>query len=126
MKLEKRIENVEKELAEIKKSLTEDIKWTRIGDLEWSSYLGEMNWHKAMAKAKELGARVPTRAELIDLYDSHYEEMEALIEDSPSNYFWSAAEASGTSAWYVYLNNGITGNNGKTLAYHFLVVREVR
>jgi hypothetical protein len=31
MKLEQKIEKIEKELAEIKKSLAKEIKWTRIG-----------------------------------------------------------------------------------------------
>jgi len=126
MKLEKRIENIEKELAEIKKSLIEDIKWTRIGDLEWSSDLGEMNWHKAMAKAKDLGARVPTRIELIDLYDSHHEEMETLIEDSTSYNSWSATEGPGTNAWYVSLSSGYTYDYNKTFTNQLLVVREAR
>ena len=46
------------------------IKWTKIGNLKWSEDLGEMTWDKAKEKCKEIGGRLPTRVELIDLYDN--------------------------------------------------------
>ena len=102
----------------------EDISWVRIGDLEWSEDLGEMTWQEAMDKAKELGVRVPTRLELLDLFDNHYEECQELIKDSPSNIFWSAIENSATNAWYVSLNFGATSFNRKTTyAYQVRCVR---
>jgi len=108
--LEKRIERLENKLE----LATPDVQWTEIGELEWSEDLGEMNWEEAMAKAKSIGARVPTRIELIDLIDNHYEECQKLIEDSPSYYFWSATEHGSTTAWYVLLNGGTTGYSGKS------------
>ena len=108
--LEKRIERLENKLE----LATPDVQWTEIGELEWSEDLGEMNWEEAMAKAKSIGARVPTRIELIDLIDNHYEECQKLIEDSPSYAFWSATEFSSTSAWNVNLTNGYTNFNTKS------------
>ena len=108
--LEKRIERLENKLE----LATPDVQWTEIGELEWSEDLGEMNWEEAMAKAKSIGARVPTRIELIDLIDNHYEECQKLIEDSPSNYCWSATEYGSTVAWSVFLSNGTTSTSSKS------------
>ena len=36
-------------------------KWTKIGDLEWSEPLGEMDWYEATKKCEEMGGRLPTR-----------------------------------------------------------------
>lgn len=103
------------ELMEIQK-LSKEIKWTKIGDLEWSDNLREMNWEEAMQKAKDIGARLPTRTELVDLFDNHYEESQDLIKDATGYHYWSSTEYnSGTAnAWNVYLYSGSTNNNNKT------------
>ena len=118
--LEKRIEKLENKLELI---TPPEVKWIKIGDFEWSENLGEMTWQEAMDKAKELGARVPTRLELINLFDNHYKECQELIEDSPSNGFWSATETSSTGAWYVYLGGGYTDDGNKTIAGQLRCVR---
>lgn len=100
------------------------IKWTKIGNLEWSENLGEMNWYDAKEKCKSLGGRLPTRVELIDLYDNHYEECKKL----DGGYFWSATEFSDATsyAWYVYLHHGDTYNLSKSLSYDVICVRKVK
>ena len=117
--LEKRIEALEGIRADIKK----DIKFTRIGNLEWSEDLGEMKWYDAKKACEKAGGRLPTRLELLDLFDNHRDACEELIEDSPSNFFWSATEVSGTNAWYVYLSCGYTSTNNKTTANRVRCVR---
>jgi len=116
-----RLNKVLKECSEI--ASTPELKLTQIGDLEWSENLGDMTWQKAMDIAKELGARVPTRLELLDLYDNHYEECQKLIKDSPSGNFWSATEYSSTSAWSVSLIGGNTSYCYKTGTYQLRCVR---
>lgn len=87
-------------------------KWIKIGNLEWLDHdLGEMNWNEAVKACEEAGGRLPTRLELIDLFDNHYDEMDKLIEDSPSSVFWSATEYSATLAWSVTLPTGYTNTN---------------
>ena len=119
--LEKRIEKLENKLELL---TPPEVKWIKIGDFEWSENLGEMTWQEAMDKAKELGARVPTRIELINLFDNHYKECEKLIEDSPSYYFWSAAENGSADAWYVALSSGTTNGYSKAAAGQLRCVRE--
>ena len=72
------------------------IKWTKIGNLKWSEDLGEMTWDKAKEKCKEIGGRLPTRVELIDLYDNHREECKKM-----EDYYWSSTEYSSHYAWFV-------------------------
>jgi hypothetical protein len=36
-----------------------ETKWTKIGDLEWSEDLGEMDWFEAEKICKEMGGRLP-------------------------------------------------------------------
>ena len=91
-----------------------EIIWIRIGDLEWSENLGEMNWDEAQAKSKELGARLPERWEMVKAVDEHKDEMQELTKSDDSYCFWSATEYSATSAWYVNLYNGTTFNNTKS------------
>jgi hypothetical protein len=123
MKIEQRIKKLEEELNEIKKDIKKDIKFTRIGDLEWSKDLGEMSWDDAMKKAKEIGARLPERWEMVKAYDENKDEIEELIEDSPSYSFWSATETSAADSWTVALSNGTTYCSTKGTLY---VVRCVR
>ena len=117
--LEKRIEALEGIRADIKK----DIKFTRIGNLEWSEDLGEMKWYDAKKACEKAGGRLPTRLELLDLFDNHSDACKELIEDLPSNSFWSATEHSGSNAWLVNLSFGYTDSNGKTDAFRVRCVR---
>jgi len=126
-----RIDKLEKELAKLKKAILEPIKnkWTKIGKLYWmSEVLGEMNWNEAKEKCKAVGGRLPTRIELMDLYDNHYGECRELIKNDLGwpFYYWSSTETSGapTYAWTVYLYNGSTNNSTKGTAYRVRCVRE--
>ena len=65
------------------------IKWTKIGDLEWSELLCEMTWDEGIAKCEELGNRLPTRIELVDLVDNHREEIKDWKMD---DYYWSSTQ----------------------------------
>ena len=88
-------EEFNKKLDDLENKLSkEEIKWTRIGDLEWSEDLGEMNWYDAVEKCEELGGRLPTRVELMDLYDNHRDE----CKDFVANLYWSSTEDSAASA----------------------------
>ena len=88
--------------------------WTKIGDLEWSENLGEMNWHDAVKRCEELGGRLPTRLELIDLYDNHSKECNDLIEGEEYPWYWSSTEVNSTDAWSVALNGGNTVYTNKS------------
>lgn len=100
-----------------------EIKWIKIGKLEWSEDLGdEMDWYDAMKKCEELGGRLPTRVELVDLYDNHKEE----CKNFGTSCYWSSSEYSATFAWYVYFSTGFTFTNDKSYSYSVRAVREVR
>jgi formylglycine-generating enzyme required for sulfatase activity len=101
-----------------------EISWTKIGNLEWSGELGEMDWHKAKKECKKLGGRLPTRVELIDLFENHEKERKKLIKDLPSNSFWSLTETSAANAWAVDLGYGSTYGCAKTTPYQVRCVRE--
>ena len=106
----------------IEKKVKEKYAFTKIGDLEWSEPLGEMNWHEATKKCKEMGGRLPTRLELLNLVDNHSEE----IEDwDKYNNFWSATTPSNLtqSAWYTSLDYGNTYASAKTYSYDSRCVR---
>ena len=98
------------------------IKWTKIGNLEWSDNLGEMTWDDGEAKCKELGGRLPTRIELIDLIDNHREEIKDWEKDT---YYWSSTQSylAPSVACSVYLSHGSTFNFAKTSRYYVRCVR---
>jgi len=100
----------------------EEIKWTKIGNLEWSECLGEMNWYDAIKKCEELGGRLPTRVELLDLYDNHSDE----CKDFVAAYYWSSTEYSVTSAWLQYFTTGFASYNLKTGSYYVRCVRSCK
>ena len=94
------------------------IKWTKIGNLKWSEDLGEMAWDKAKEKCKEIGGRLPTRVELIDLYDNHREECKKM-----EDYYWSSTEYSSYNAWLVVFTNGHADSNFKDYSFSVRCVR---
>jgi len=71
-----------------------------------------MDWYEATKKCAEMGGRLPTRIELIDLIDNHAKE----IEDWKDDIYWSATTLSDATqfAWRTYLNNGYTNYAAKT------------
>ena len=83
--------------------------------LEWSRETPEENtWHESMAIAEDLGIRLPTRAELVALYDS-------LSESSKKNHtecIWSSTtyDRDPNHAWYFCFASGRLGGSFK---YHF-------
>jgi len=96
--------------------------WIKIGNLEWfEEEFPEMSWFDAVKKCKEAGGRLPTRLELLDLYDNHYEETEKLKLEG--YYFWSATTVSVTTnlAWRVFLHYGYTTINAKTDSAYYRV-----
>jgi hypothetical protein len=100
-------------------------KWQKVSNLEWSEPIGLMTWRKACKKCKEMGGRLPTRIELIDLYDNHQEE----IKDwETGGYFWSATTISGDTryAWYVALYYGNTYYTAKTAEFDSRCVRDIK
>ena len=100
------------------------IKWTKIGNLEWSEPLGELDWYEATKKCEEMGGRLPTRLELIDLVDNHAEE----IKDwDKSAWLWSATTQSyGTPyPWRTDLHYGYTNPNAKTSTYDSRCIRDI-
>jgi len=115
-----------KKLEEIKDLIKKDkpaIKWKRIGNLEWSEDLGLMDWFQATEKCEELGGRLPTRMELMDLYDNHRDECKDFMVASS---YWSSTEASASSAWTQYFSTGNVFNNNKTFSYYVRCCREIK
>ena len=101
---------------------TEQIKWTKIGNLEWSECLGEMNWYDATKKAEELGGRLPTRVELLDLYDNHSDE----CKDFVAAYYWSSAEYCAGYAWGQNFSTGGVNYYYKTNYFYVRCVRSCK
>ena len=95
--------------------------WTKIGNLNWSEDLGEMAWYKANEKCKELGGRLPTRVELIDLYDNYREECEGM-----SDFYWSSTEYGSYNAWYVSFYSGKVDGGGKGVSFSVRCVRDIK
>ena len=113
--IKKRIEELENKVEKLKQA---EMTWQKIGELKWSKNLGEMDWYEANKKCEELGGRLPTRLELIDLVDNHAEE----IEDWDKKYnFWSSTEnhINSANAWYVSLNYGNTNYYDKTTSSYY-------
>ena len=106
------------------KEIEKQIKWTKIGNLYWSEVLGLMFWDEGKKKCEELGGRMPSRIELIDLCDNHYDKLKKL--DNPGANFWSSTEHhSGTTpAWYVYLPYGYAYSNPETNRNYVRCVKE--
>ena len=116
--IKKRIEELENKVEKLKQDFLPEMTWQKIGELKWSKNLGEMDWYEANKKCEELGGRLPTRLELIDLVDNHAEE----IEDWDKKYhFWSSTELSYNSdyAWSVGLNLGYTYGSDKTNSSYY-------
>ncbi len=111
-----------KEMMSIISDYSDEIEWTKIGNLEWSENLGDMSWDEAIKKCEELGGRLPTRLELLNLIDNHKEECKYF----GILYYWSSTEYSDTMyAWLVNFFTGFTTNNLKSIAYLVRCVREV-
>jgi uncharacterized protein (TIGR02145 family) len=104
-----------------KQQTINNVEWTKIGNLEWSEYLGEMNWKQACEECKRLGGRLPARDKLINLYDNYWNE--ARMEN---DWYWSSTEYGSSYAWYVYFNSGgVDGNASKNYSFSVRCVRDI-
>ena len=101
---------------EIKQETKSTIRWTKIGNLEWSEDLGVMNWYEAEEKCKEAGGRLPTIEEWRDLHRNYKQEAKEMLKTSAGYGYWSATTLSYRTqyAWSTYLGNGYTGSYLKT------------
>ena len=87
----------------------------------------KLEWHPdifgpvALASAPQLeGWRMPTRVELVALFDSG-----DFPEFMRYKYFWSSTPYARlpSVAWVVYFTDGYTGAHGSTHAYYVRLVR---
>jgi len=102
--------------------------WTKIGNLEWSEDLGIMDWFTAEKICKEMGGRLPTKKELLYLFNNHFEEMKKMLKQNPGGYdYWSATTHSTDPeyAWGVGLRYEDTsyGNKTSSISYRVRCVR---
>lgn len=75
----------------------------------WSEYMGAMNWEAAKAKCSSIGMNLPTRSQLLDVYNSGIEKEWLKV----GTYFWSSEEFSDENAYGVSMGNGDVDYYGK-------------
>jgi hypothetical protein len=94
-------------------------------NLELSPPMGEMMWEQAMAMDWPDGWRVPTRAELVTVYD---EATECGHKFSNHSDVWSSSShaPAHTGAWLVYFGVGYSVTGSKFLSHIVRLVKEVR
>ena len=82
--------------------------------------LGEMNWEDAKEACANLGIgwRLPTRLELLLMYNNQYE-----LGGFANNYYWSSTEFNTTNAYFFLFTYG---NANYTIKYNTFSVRAVR
>lgn len=87
----------------------------------WSEYQGEKTWYEANTKAKELGMRLPTLAELETAYD--YEVTKSWKADGIN--YWTSKEvsASESEAYYFNIDNGKSFQGLTKIKYHVRCIR---
>ena len=92
--------------------------------LELSCPVGRMAWDKAMQQEWPDSWRMPTRGELVNLFD---EATSSGHKFSDTSIVWSASSYAlvPTYAWPVYFHNGSSYANGKTNTGVVRLVREV-
>ena len=92
-------------------------------ELEWAKEDAPqpMPWAEACAYAASLGNgwRLPTRAELVALYDA---DRGMSIGIKPT-WYWSATQPRAGSAWDVGFNDGVSNNNDITYTNRVRCVR---
>lgn len=87
--------------------------------LEWMESDGEKyTWTEAMSLGND-GWRLPTRVELIQLYESK------LIPSKLCCWSASPYASNANRAWLVYFNYGSDNTNSKSSLYYVRLVREV-
>ena len=117
--VQKRIDELQRQLDLLKREVAEPIRTVKIGDLEWQADVPDRSftWQEAKDYAASLGDgwRLPTIQELLTLVD--YEKAMpacSAFPDCPSEWFWSSSALSGNSAyaWNVYFGYGNTRTIG--------------
>ena len=89
--------------------------------LEWKETEPEkMNWYKAKELEKD-GWILPTRAELVNAYDTSINGFKPILYWSSSMY-----AQSNSYAWYVDFDDGYVNYNSKTADYYVRLCREVK
>ncbi|MDP3322668.1 MAG: DUF1566 domain-containing protein [Hydrogenophaga sp.] len=78
------------------------------------------NWQDAMEWAKELGGDLPSRAELILLYENHKDQFEERA-------YWSNTQHASNSnyAWSQYFNDGSQDGTNKGSEFRARAVRRL-
>lgn len=68
--------------------------------LKWGREEGSLDWKSAIEKCKVTGMRLPTKKELLSLYNTRaYKKWQA-------NWYWTGDESDAERAWAVVLNVG--------------------
>mgnify|MGYP003626912765 CR=1 FL=1 len=85
--------------------------------------LGKMNWDAAMKACADLGDgwRLPTRLELLIMYDNKDE-----IGGFANSYYWSSTEDDYDDAWTQYFSNGFQYYLTKNATNYVRAVRDIK
>jgi hypothetical protein len=109
---EARLKKLREEIMKLESELIEHT-WTPFEiygkKFEISENLGNMNWHDATQKCKELGGFLPSRWMLCFIY----EELPELKNSFESDNYWSSTEFFFANAWYYYFMGGYSDNYNK-------------
>jgi len=93
--------------------------------LELSKPVCEMKWAEAIQQDWADGWRMPTRAELVTLFD---EAASSGHKFADTSIVWSSSSCAPgpTYAWYVYFGDGASYADSKTVGFAVRLVREVK
>ena len=127
-----RIERLEEELALLKASIKagkEPIQEAILcsnPEVLFEVYpndLGEMNWEDAKKACADLGGgwRLPTRLELLIMYDNKDE-----IGGFANRYYWSSTKFGNGSAWIQGFTSGNQDFGSKVTNYYVRAVRDIK
>ena len=78
----------------------------------------KLTWSEAKSACRNLGNgwRLPSKAELLMIYELKYKLNSVLIavgNEFVDAWYWSADEDNSDCAWFVIMNNGLTLNRSK-------------
>jgi len=93
--------------------------------LELSRPIGARSWNEAISASYPNGWRMPTRAELVAVFD---EATDSGYVFNDMSVVWSASSyvPDPTYAWVVYFDGGDSGANNKSICYAVRLIREVK
>ena len=80
-----------------------------------------LTWEEAKAYCKSLGDgwRMPTRVELLLMYEAKEE-----IGGFANTIYWSSTEYDDFNAWFQFFNNGYQSTNSKYGTYYVRAVKD--